>query len=157
MEPVEKWIQSLKITLASLPIFKKMMTDSIEGIRILLAENNPFNQMIAKADLSFFIKNVKIDVIENGAQAVEKFQQENYDLILMDVQMPELNGFEATKEIRKIEKEEGIETAIPIIAMTASLLKSEVDNCYDAGMNNFFPKPYKPEELIAPIYKEVKK
>ena len=55
---------------------------------------------------------------------------------------------------REIEKTEGKETAIPIIAMTASLLKSEVDNCYDAGMDNYIPKPYKPEELIGPIYEE---
>jgi CheY-like chemotaxis protein len=133
----------------------KMMTDSLEGIRILIAEDNPFNQMIAQDDLAFYIKNVKIDVVENGAQAVEKFQQENYDLILMDVQMPELNGFEATKEIRKIEKSKGKENRIPIIAMTASLLKSEVNNCYEAGMDNYIPKPYQPEELIAPIYSEM--
>jgi signal transduction histidine kinase/ActR/RegA family two-component response regulator len=130
----------------------KMMAESLKGIRILLAEDNDFNQMIAQDDLSFFIKNVKIEVVENGMQAVEKFQQGNYDLILMDVQMPEMTGFEATRKIREIEKSEGLETAIPIIAMTASLLKSEVDNCYIAGMDNYIPKPYQPEELIAPIY-----
>ena len=131
------------------------MTDSLQGIRILLAEDNAFNQMIAQDDLSYFIKNVKIDVVENGAQAVEKFQQENYDLILMDVQMPEMNGFEATRLIRILEK--GKETRIPIIAMTASLLKSEIDHCHEAGMDNYIPKPYQPEELIVPIYEEVKK
>ncbi|MFK7776311.1 MAG: tetratricopeptide repeat protein [Saprospiraceae bacterium] len=135
----------------------KTMATSLEGIRILLAEDNPFNQMIAQDDLSFFIKDVKIDVVENGALAVEKFQQGNYDLILMDVQMPVMNGFEATRKIREIEKSEGKETAIPIIAMTASLLKTEVDNCYDAGMDNYIPKPYKPEELIAPIFSEMKR
>ncbi len=134
----------------------KSMAASLKGIRILLAEDNPFNQMIAQDDLSFFIKNVKIDVVENGALAVEKFQRESYDLILMDVQMPEMNGFEATRKIRELENSEGRETAIPIIAMTASLLKSEVDNCYDAGMNNYIPKPYQSKELIVPIYKEVK-
>ncbi|MFK7776310.1 MAG: tetratricopeptide repeat protein [Saprospiraceae bacterium] len=135
----------------------KKMTTSLEGIRVLLAEDNPFNQMIAQDDLSFFIKNIKIDVVENGALAVEKFKTGNYDLILMDVQMPVMNGFEATRKIREIEKSEGKETAIPIIAMTASLLKSEVDNCYDSGMNNYIPKPYKSEELIAPIFSELNK
>ena len=134
----------------------KTMAASLEGIRILLAEDNAFNQMIAQDDLSYFIKNVKIDVVENGALAVEKFQQENYDLILMDVQMPEMNGFEATRKIRAIEKTEGRETAIPIIAMTASLLKTEIDSCHQAGMNNYIPKPYQAEELIGPIYEEVK-
>lgn len=131
------------------------MTDSLQGIRILLAEDNVFNQMIAQDDLSYFIKNVKIDVVENGELAVEKFKSENYDLILMDVQMPEMNGFEATRKIRALEEGKG--NRIPIIAMTASLLKSEVDNCYDAGMDNYIPKPYQPEDLIAPIYEEVKK
>ncbi len=135
----------------------KKMTTSLEGIRVLLAEDNPFNQMIAQDDLSFFIKNIKIDVVENGALAVEKFKTGNYDLILMDVQMPVMNGFEATRKIREIEKSEGKETAIPIIAMTASLLKSEVDNCYNSGMNNYIPKPYKSEELIAPIFSEMKR
>jgi len=133
----------------------KTMAASLEGIRILLAEDNAFNQMIAQDDLSFFIKNVKIDVVENGVLAVEKFKSGNYDLILMDVQMPEMNGFEATQKIREIEKLAEGETRIPIIAMTASLLKTEIDSCRQAGMNNYIPKPYKAEELIAPIFAEM--
>lgn len=135
----------------------KTMTASLEGIHILIAEDNAFNQMIAQDDLSYLIKNVKIDVVENGRLAVEKFKTENYDLILMDVQMPEMNGFEASRKIRQIEKMEGRKTAIPIIAMTASLLKSEVDNCYQAGMDNYIPKPYQQEELIGPMFSEMKK
>ena len=133
------------------------MTDSLQGIRILLAEDNAFNQMIAQDDLSYFIKNVKIDVVENGVLAVAKFQQGNYDLILMDVQMPEMNGFEATEKIRVIEKSAGNKTRIPIIAMTASLLKSEIDHCHESGMDNYIPKPYQPEELIGPIFSEMNK
>jgi CheY-like chemotaxis protein len=133
----------------------KMMATSLEGIRILLAEDNAFNQMIAQDDLSFYIKNIKIDVVENGVLAVEKFRQGNYDLILMDVQMPEMNGFEATRKIREIEQLAEGETRISIIAMTASLLKTEIDSCRQAGMDNYIPKPYQPEELIAPIYTEM--
>ena len=133
------------------------MTTSLQGIRILLAEDNAFNQMIAQDDLSFFIKDVKIDVVENGLLAVEQFKTGNYDLILMDVQMPEMNGFEATEKIRAIEKSAGNKTRIPIIAMTASLLKSEIDHCHESGMDNYIPKPYQPEELIGPIYEEVKR
>ena len=70
------------------------------------------------------------------------------DIVLMDVQMPELNGYEATKAIRKLEKE----TKTPIIAMTASLLKNQIDKCYDAGMDAYIPKPYKPEELIRTLH-----
>ncbi len=134
----------------------KTMAASLKGIRILLAEDNAFNQMIAKDDLSFYIEEVKIDVVKNGVLAVEKFKAEDYDLILMDVQMPEMNGFKATKKIREIECTEGVKTATPIIAMTASLLKTEIDNCYGAGMDNYIPKPYKAEELIGAIYKELR-
>ena len=112
--------------------------------------------MIAQDDLSYYIEDVTIDTVENGALAIEKFKTNTFDLILMDVQMPEMNGFEATQSIREIEKSEGRTTTIPIIAMTASLLKTEIDSCYDAGMNNYIPKPYKLEELIVPIFNELK-
>lgn len=133
------------------------MSSSLKGIRILLAEDNPFNQMIAQDDLSYLLEDVQIETVENGVQALDKFKSGNFDLILMDVQMPIMNGFEATREIRKIEQSSGKGGAIPIIAMTASLLKSDVDNCYEAGMDNYIPKPYKSEELIVPIYEEMKK
>lgn len=134
----------------------KTMMESLKGIRILIAEDNPFNQMIAQDDLSFYIENVKIETVENGALAIEKFKTSSFDLILMDVQMPQMNGFEATKKIREIESAQERVTAIPIIAMTASLLKTEIDSCYNAGMNNYIPKPYKLEELIVPIFKELR-
>ena len=134
----------------------KAMCDSLHGIRVLIAEDNPFNQMIAQDDLSYYIKGITIDTVGNGAFAIEKFNTTSYDLILMDVQMPELNGFEATKKIREIENREGRTTKIPIIAMTASLLKTEIDHCFTAGMDNYIPKPYTLEELISPIFKELK-
>jgi signal transduction histidine kinase len=134
----------------------KIMTQSLKGIRILIAEDNPFNQMIAQDDLSYYIDDVTIDIVENGIFAIDKFKTNNFDLILMDVQMPKMNGFEATKGIRDIEKSEGRTTKIPIIAMTASLLKTEIESCYAAGMDNYIPKPYKLEELIVPIYNELK-
>jgi len=132
------------------------MADSLQGIRILIAEDNPFNQMIAQDDLSFHIKGIQIETVENGTLAVEKFKTEQFDLILMDVQMPEMNGFDATRKIREIEKQENRKDAIPIIAMTASLLKTEINSCFEAGMNNYIPKPYSTEELIRPIFKELR-
>ena len=134
----------------------KTMAASLKGIRILLAEDNPFNQMIAQDDLSYFIQGVSITTVENGVLAVEQFETGQFDLILMDVQMPEMNGFEATKSIRKIEIVEGRTSKISIIAMTASLLKTEIESCYDAGMDNYIPKPYTLEELIKPIFKELR-
>ena len=133
----------------------KSMAASLKGIRILLAEDNDFNQMIALDDLYYYIEDITIDTVKNGILAVEKFNQNEYDLILMDVQMPEMNGFEASQKIRAIEKLETKGKAISIIAMTASLLKSEVESCYVAGMDNYIPKPYEPEELIGTIYKEL--
>ena len=69
----------------------------------------------------------------------------------MDVQMPELNGYEATRAIRNLESDPKVRDPIPIIAMTASLLKSQIDNCYNAGMNAYIPKPYLPNELLLTI------
>jgi signal transduction histidine kinase/ActR/RegA family two-component response regulator/Tfp pilus assembly protein PilF len=134
----------------------KMMTASLQGIHILIAEDNPFNQMIAQDDLSYYINGVSISTVGNGALAVEKFKKNTYDLILMDVQMPEMNGFEAVKKIREIEKLENRDISIPIIAMTASLMKTEIDSCYKVGMDNYIPKPYTIEELIRPIFNELK-
>lgn len=134
----------------------KAMTKSLKGIRILIVEDNPFNQMIAQDDLLYYIEDITIDTVENGVLAIDKFKINNFDLILMDVQMPVMNGFEATKSIRDIERFEGNGAKIPIIAMTASLLKTEIDSCYNAGMNNYIPKPYKLEELILPIFKELR-
>ncbi|KAA3641267.1 MAG: response regulator [Bacteroidetes bacterium] len=133
------------------------MLGSLKGIRILLAEDNPFNQMIARDDLEYYIEEVTIDVAENGQEAIEKYKSETYDIILMDVQMPEVNGFEATRGIRSIEAENKIKKPIPIIAMTASLLATEINNCYEAGMNNYIPKPYKVNELIGTIFQEHQK
>ena len=134
----------------------KTMAESLKGIRILIAEDNPFNQMIAQDDLSYYIEDITIDTVKNGVLAIEKFKTNSFDLILMDVQMPEMNGFEATKKIRDIEQSEKRDSKIPIIAMTASLLKTEIDSCYNSGMDNYIPKPYKIGELIVPIFNVLK-
>jgi CheY-like chemotaxis protein len=94
--------------------------------------------------------------VENGTQAVEKFKSNQYDLILMDVQMPEMNGIVATEKIREIENSGDKASAIPIIAMTASLLKTEIDTCLLSGMDNYIPKPYTTIELIGPIFKALR-
>ncbi len=133
----------------------KSMAESLSGARILLVEDNAFNQMIAQDDLNYYIKDVAIDTVENGKLAVEHYTANSYDLILMDVQMPIMNGFEASQKIRELEKEIGNGKRIPIIAMTASLLKTEIDSCLSAGMDNYIPKPYQSEELIGPIYTEL--
>lgn len=132
------------------------MATALKGTRILLAEDNAFNQMIVQDDLQFYVQDIDIQVVENGATAFEAFQTGDYDLILMDVQMPEMDGYQATINIREWEQANSL-PRIPIIAMTASLLKSEVNLCFEVGMDNYIPKPYTIEELIGRIYGEVKK
>ncbi len=120
-------------------------TTQLEGIRILLAEDNAFNALVAQEELGDAIENVQIDVVENGAIAVEKLKTNEYDLVLMDVQMPIMNGYEATQRIRLSNKSY---QHIPIIAMTANVLEEEVERCFAAGMDDFIGKPFDTQELL---------
>jgi CheY-like chemotaxis protein len=130
----------------------KEMAAALAGKNILVVEDDELNAIIAQEDLEYYIDDVTIGFAENGREAVQQFETGQYDLILMDIQMPELNGYEATQAIRKIEAANETTSPIRIIAMTASLLKSEIDLCYAAGMNGYIPKPYNMEELIGRIY-----
>ncbi|MCV5949919.1 response regulator, partial [Escherichia coli] len=83
------------------------------------------------------------DVAVNGQEAVEKFQQNQYSLILMDCMMPVMDGFEATQIIRQIEVKEKRASRIPIIALTASVVDDDIQKCFDVGMDDYVPKPFK--------------
>lgn len=133
----------------------KEMAAALSGLNILVVEDDELNSIIAGEDLEYYLEDVKIGYAENGQMAVQEFETGKYDLILMDIQMPELNGYDATQSIRKIEAIKGTTSPIRIIAMTASLLKSEIERCYAAGMDNYIPKPYKSEELIGVMYEVV--
>ncbi len=113
-------------------------------LRILLVEDNELNQKFALAVLKRL--GYITEVAENGLVALKLLNTNKYDLILMDIQMPEMNGIEATIEIRKMEKANLIEH-IPIIAVTAFAMEHDRRNCMDAGMDEFLTKPYKPIEL----------
>ena len=106
-------------------------------MRILLAEDNPLNQRL----IQIMFKKLQHDIIlaENGLIAVEKFQNDRFDLILMDIMMPEMNGIDATKNIRQIEKENNLEKT-PIIALTGN--DRYENDCYEAGMCFFMTKPF---------------
>lgn len=129
--------------------------NELQGISILLAEDNEYNQIVATETLELKIPGVKVSRANNGEEALKMMQQGggNFDVILMDVQMPVMDGFDATRNIRKIDAEYG---KIPIIALTASVIKKDIQMCYDAGMNGFVPKPFKTSELIEAIYKAYK-
>jgi CheY-like chemotaxis protein len=100
--------------------------------------------------ISRFLQNWKIehDTVPNGKEAVAKVQENHYDVILMDLQMPEMDGFEATRRIRELGNKYKL---MPIIALTASAMLDVKDNIYNSGMDDFVPKPFKPENLYSKI------
>lgn len=113
---------------------------------ILLAEDHPINQKLITAMLK--TTGHKMDIVGDGKAAVEKVLGDSYDLVLMDLQMPEMNGLDATRAIRKA----GFDK-IPIIAMTASAFKKDRDMCLEAGMSDYIAKPLKKDELLQIISK----
>ncbi|MCB9316953.1 MAG: response regulator [Lewinellaceae bacterium] len=118
---------------------------ALKGVRILLVEDNAFNALVAQEELEDAIEGVDLTLAENGAIAVEKARHGDFDIILMDVQMPVMNGYEATEKIRALDHGKA---RIPIIAMTANVLKDEVERCYEAGMDDFIGKPFEVEDLL---------
>ena len=117
----------------------------LKGFRILMVEDNLINQKINKV---IFEKNeCKLDVANNGKEGLEKYIENPYDLILMDVQMPVMDGLESTRKIRQFEKEQGKRHAF-IVALTANALESDRRKTREAGMDGFIAKPFKPKELF---------
>ena len=110
--------------------------DPAEGARVLLAEDNPFNQKVATAMLRRL--GYRVEVAGNGAEAVDMVRTGGFDLVLMDCQMPVMDGYEATRCIRDLPAPLG---SITIIAMTANVLSGDRQACFAAGMNDFLPKP----------------
>ena len=120
--------------------------EKFENKRILLVEDNELNREIAKVML--VDKGIVVEDARNGKEAVDMFAsspQDYYDLIFMDVQMPIMNGYEATRAIRNLKREEA--KSIPIVAMTANAFADDVDDALNAGMNEHFPKPIDPKSL----------
>ncbi len=111
---------------------------------ILLAEDNPINQKITKNMLKDL--GCQVDIVEDGQKALGAYENKCYDLIFMDCQMPNLDGFEATQRIRKLEVENQ-RTHTPIIAITANAFKEDRDRCLEVGMNDYLSKPFKQKQL----------
>ena len=105
--------------------------------KILIAEDNAINMLLAKTYLKEIMPNAILLEAINGNEAISQYKSEKPDLIFMDIQMPELNGIEATKSIRSLEDQ----IEIPIIALTAGSLAGEKEKCLQAGMNDFLTKP----------------
>ncbi|EIA10385.1 ATP-binding protein [Flavobacterium frigoris] len=119
-----------------------------EKIKVLVVEDMTLNQLLLKIILLDF--GYEIDVADNGKIAIEKFQKNNYDIVLMDLQMPEMNGFEATSYIRDILKSE-----TPIIALTADVTTADVDKCKAVGMNDYISKPIDEKSLLSKINRHI--
>ena len=118
-------------------------------MKILLVEDNLLNQKVVGFHLKK--KNYHVLSVTNWRDALDKVKNEPLDLILMDIMLPELNGFEITAEIRKWEQKEGKEKGIPIVALTANTLDNDKEKCLKAGMNDYLPKPFSAEELYEVI------
>ncbi len=125
-----------------------LMDERRRNVRILLAEDNPVNATVAMSILSKH--GYRADVATNGAEAIELLAEKSYDLVLMDCQMPGMDGYEATREIRR-QASQVLNPEIPIVAMTANVMPGDRQKCLDAGMNDYLPKPVDPNSLIAVI------
>ena len=119
----------------------------VRPLRILVAEDTPFNQKFIIRLLGR--RGHRVFIAENGIRAIEALKTDTFDLVLMDVQMPEMDGFEATMEIRKLEKRTG--QHIPIIAMTAHSMKGDREECIRAGMDDYVSKPVSSDALFKAI------
>jgi signal transduction histidine kinase/DNA-binding NarL/FixJ family response regulator/HPt (histidine-containing phosphotransfer) domain-containing protein len=131
-------------------IRERPITDEVMGqlrnLSVLLVEDNEFNRLVAEDTLKSLLPDIRIAIAENGADAIEMVRKHDYDLLLMDIQMPVMNGVDATRYIRS-KMEEG-KKDIRIIAMTANVLQEDVQQYLDAGMNAYISKPFQTDDLL---------
>jgi CheY-like chemotaxis protein len=127
------------------------LTQELTGISVLVAEDNPVNQLLVKRILEKV--GCKIDIANNGMDAITKISTKRYDMVLMDVQMPEMDGYEATTHIRNKLSQPACH--VPIIAMTAHAFGTDAIKCISAGMNDYISKPFQPEDLYGKIGKHL--
>lgn len=119
------------------------------GLRVLLAEDNPVNQRLATKLLEK--KQIKPVVATNGEEAIRLWQQQAFDLILMDIMMPKMDGLEATRKIRELEAQQQVSQPLPILAMTANAMQGDKERCLAAGMTGYLAKPIHPPSLFDEI------
>lgn len=120
-------------------------------LHILLVEDNDINRLYARSILKNW--NCQVDIAENGLVAIEKVKNNLYDVVLMDVQMPVMDGYEATRAIRLMDAPK---KDIPIVALTANATKTDVEKCLASGMNDYLPKPFTPDDLHRKIIDDLK-
>ncbi len=123
-------------------ILKMVATDAM---KILLVEDNPINQRLAA--LIFSRLDLKFDLASNGKEAIELNRQKAYDLIFMDLLMPEMDGMEATRQIRNQEIDRGTQHCAIIVALSANEAFGKKEECLESGMDDFMEKPFQPYKL----------
>lgn len=128
--------------------FKIADASALDGLRILLVDDNAYNRIVAE-DAIHLKAHVFIATAANGKEAIDQLTKEDFDVILMDIQMPVMDGYEATHIIRTTMPAD--KKDIPIIALTASVMRSDLHRCLEAGMNTYVPKPFKIWELLKAI------
>jgi len=130
---------------------KALKNANASQLFVLLVEDNDINRLYAKSILKNW--NCYTETAENGLVAIEKIKNQEYDVVLMDIQMPVMDGYETTKAIRLMET---AQRNVPIVALTANATKTDVEKCIAAGMNDYLPKPFTPDDLYRKLFKELK-
>src|SRR5690606_21638815 len=115
--------------------------------RFLIVEDNLINVKVAQIVLGELSHH--IEIANNGEEAIEMFQNQNFDVILMDIRMPVMGGIEATLKIRELEKQEPDKSPVKVIAMTANTFQEDIERCLNNGMDAFLEKPFKRKDLVA--------
>ena len=121
--------------------------ESFKGMRVLLAEDDPVNQLVTQGMLN--AAGIAVDVVADGHAAIDSLKHRQYQIVLMDMQMPQMDGLTATQIIRKSRSK----TQLPIVAMTANAMREHREKCLSAGMNDFLTKPFDRDQLLNILYK----
>ncbi len=120
-------------------------------MKILLVEDNLMNQKVVMFNLKKL--DCEITAVSNGREAIEIFKSNKYDIVLMDIMLPEKNGYEITLEIREFEKINEVKDPVTIIALTANTYENDKEKCLSVGMNDYLSKPFSAQQLINTIEK----